>query len=104
LSLAFGVAGMADRFVVGIDVNEEELAFFVHVPHQIDSGWADPEAFQRLVAEVTWDRLDRETVLSEIAAHVGPGERVVLGSMTLEPDGAVVDTELAVPEFELDEE
>ena len=94
---------MADRFVVGIDVNDEELAFFVHVPRQI-SGWSDPEAFQRLVAEVTWDRLDRETVLSEIATHVGPGERIVLGSVTLEPDGEVVDTELAVPEFELDEE
>jgi hypothetical protein len=94
---------MADRFVVGIDVSEEELAFFVHVPRRIDSGWSDPEAFQRLVAEVTWERLDRETVLSEIAAHAGPGERVVLGSVTLEPDGEVVETELTVPEFEIDE-
>jgi hypothetical protein len=95
---------MADRFVVGIDVNEAELAFFVHVPRQIDSGWSDPEAFQRLVAEVTWDRLDREAVLSKIAAHADVGERVVLGSVTLEPGGEVVDTELAVPEFERDEE
>jgi hypothetical protein len=93
---------MADRFVVGIDVNEAELAFFVHVPHQIDSGWSDPEAFQRLVAEATWERLDRETVLSAIAAHTSPGQRVVLGSVTLEPDGEVVDSELAVPEFEAD--
>ena len=104
MSLALRVVGMADRFVVGIDVNEAELAFFVHVPRQIDSGWADPEAFQRVVAEATWDRLDRETVLSEIATHAGPGQRVVLGSVTLEPDGEVVDSELAVPEFELDEE
>jgi hypothetical protein len=95
---------MADRFVVGVEVREAELGFFVHVPHQIDAGWSDPEAFQRLVAEATWERLDREAVLSTVAAHADPGERVVLGSVTLEPDGTVVGTELAVPTFEAAEE
>jgi hypothetical protein len=95
---------MADRFVVGIDVSESELSVFVHVPRQIDSAWSDPEALQALVAEVTWERLDREQVLSDIAARASPGDRIVLGRVTLEPDGTVVETELAPPEFESDGE
>jgi hypothetical protein len=95
---------MADRFVVGIDVSESELSVFVHVPRQIDSAWTDPQALQELVSEVTWERLDREAVLSDIAAHAGPGDRVVLGRVTLEPDGTVVETDLAAPAFESPEE
>ena len=90
-------AGDGDRFVVGVQVTDEQLRFVVHVPSEIDSGWRDPEAFQRRVAEVTWEHLDQETTLRTIAATGDPGETVTLGSVTLQPDGTVVDAELTAP-------
>ena len=86
-----------DRFLVAIHVTESELEFVVRVPSDIDSGWRDPEAFQRLVAEVTWDRLDQESTLRAIAAERSPGDTVTLGSVTLRPDGTVVSDELSAP-------
>jgi len=86
-----------DRFLVAIHVTESELEFVVHVPSDIDSGWRDPEAFQQLVAEVTWNRLDQESTLRAIAAEGSPGETVTLGSVTLQPDGTVVSHELFAP-------
>lgn len=91
---------MADTFGVGIHVTEEELRFLVHVPSDIDSGWTDPEEFQRLVEQVVWERLDQESVLQDIATTTSTGETVSLGTVTLEPDGTVVDHSLAVPETE----
>ncbi|WP_253736992.1 hypothetical protein [Halohasta salina] len=88
-----------DRFLVAIHVTESELEFVVRVPSDIDSGWRDPEAFQQLVAEVTWDHLDQESTLCSIAAEGSPGDTVTLGSVTLQSDGTVVSHDLSVPDF-----
>ena len=87
-----------DRFLVGIHVTDEQLEFVVRVPSEIDSEWRDPEAFQQLVAEVTWEQLDQESTLRTIAADGSTGETVTLGSVWLQPDGTVVDHELSSPE------
>ena len=84
----------ADTFGVGIRVTDEELEFLVRVPSDIDAGWTDPEAFQSLVAEAVWDRLDRRDVLRSIAAEHDPGDSVSLGTVSIEPDGTVVDHRL----------
>jgi len=89
-----------DRFVVGVQITDDQLRFVVHVPSEIDSGWRDPEAFQQLVADVTWEHLDQETTLQTIAATGEPGETVTLGHVTLQPDGTVVDAELTAPAAE----
>jgi hypothetical protein len=88
---------MADTFGVGVHVTESDLQFVVHVPSEIDSGWADPEAFQRLVERVVWDRLEQSAVLGAVAADAETGETVTLGTVTLEPDGTVVDCSLSPP-------
>ncbi|MFC4359120.1 hypothetical protein ACFO0N_14320 [Halobium salinum] len=87
----------ADTFGVGVHVTDEELRFVVRVPSDIDSGWTDPEAFQELVERVVWERLDRETVLRRVAAETPAGETVTLGTVTLQPDGTVVDYRLSAP-------
>lgn len=84
----------ADTFGVGVRVTEAELKFLVHVPSDIDTGWTDPEAFQSRVASAVWDRLDRESVLGSISAAHEAGDVVTLGTVTLEPDGTVVDHDL----------
>ena len=91
-----------DRFVVGIQLTESELKFVVHVPSDIDSGWRDPEAFQSLVEQRTWEILDQESTLRTIAAEGSPGETVRLGHITLKPDGTVVDHELSAPTADAD--
>lgn len=88
---------MADTFGVGVHVTEEDLRFLVHVPSEIDSGWTDPDEFQRLVERVVWERLDRDAVLRDIATDTPPGETVSLGTVTLSPDGTVVDHSLSPP-------
>lgn len=88
---------MSDTFGVGIQVTEDELRFVVHLPSEVDSGWTDPQAFQTLVEEVVWDRLDRESALGEIATHGDAGATVSLGTVTLEPDGTVLETTLSEP-------
>ncbi|WP_049981980.1 hypothetical protein [Halorubrum sp. BV1] len=88
----------ADTFGVGIHLTEAELQFVVHVPSEIDSGWTDPEAFQTLVADTVWDQLDQESTLHAIAERFEPGETVSLGTVTLDPDGTVVDHHLDPPE------
>ncbi|WP_372911712.1 hypothetical protein [Salinigranum sp.] len=87
----------ADTFGVGIHVTEEELQFVVHVPSAIDSGWTDPEAFQRLVERVVWDHLDQEATLRAIASSADTGETVTLGTVSLRPGGTVVDHSLSAP-------
>jgi len=88
-----------DRFLVGIHVTESDLEFVVRVPSDIDSGWTDPEEFQRLVADVTWEELDQESTLRTIATSASPGETVMLGSVTLQPDGTVLKHELSTPDL-----
>lgn len=88
---------MADTFGVGIHVTETELQVVVRVPSNIESGWSDPEEFQQLVEQVLWDVLDREPVLQAINDEVAVGETVSLGTVTLEPDGTVVETSLSPP-------
>ncbi|MDS0299046.1 hypothetical protein NDI76_09845 [Halogeometricum sp. S1BR25-6] len=83
-----------DTFGVGIHVTESDLQFVVRVPSDIDSGWTDPEEFQRLVEEVVWERLDRERTLRAIATETPNGETVTLGRVTLRPDGTVVGADL----------
>ncbi|WP_101298000.1 hypothetical protein [Halegenticoccus soli] len=87
-----------DTFGVGIHVTETELRFLVRVPSDIDSGWTDPEEFQRLVERVVWDRLDKESVLRRISRTTPTGETVALGTVTLEPDGTVVSHALSPPD------
>ncbi|MDS0294888.1 hypothetical protein [Halogeometricum luteum] len=87
--------GAGDTFGVGIHVTESDLQFVVRVPSDIDSGWTDPEEFQRLVEEVVWERLDRERTLRAIATETPNGETVTLGRVTLRPDGTVVRADLA---------
>jgi hypothetical protein len=82
---------MADTFGVGIHVTETDLQFVVRVPSDIDSGWTDPDEFQRLVERVVWERLDKERTLRGVAASAETGETVTLGTVTLDPDGTVVD-------------
>ncbi|MDZ5812843.1 hypothetical protein U4E84_15980 [Halorubrum sp. AD140] len=88
----------ADTFGVGIRLTEAELQFVVHVPSDVDSGWTDPEAFQSLVAETVWERLDQRRVLETVTDRFETGTTVTLGTVTLEPDGTVVDYELDAPD------
>jgi len=84
----------ADTFGVGIQVTDAELRLLVRVPSDIDPGWTDPETFQSLVADVVWDQLDRDSVLSTIATESDSGDTVSLGTVTLETDGTVVSHDL----------
>lgn len=95
-----GGATPGDTFVVGIHVTESELRFVVHVPSDIDSGWTDSEAFQQLVQEVVWERLDRDATLRAVAATTEPGETAMLGRVTLQPDGTVVAVSIEAPDAE----
>ncbi|MUW13963.1 hypothetical protein GJ633_04250 [Halorubrum sp. CBA1125] len=88
----------ADTFGVGIRVTDKELQFVVHVPSDIDSGWTDPEAFQSLVADVVWDRLDQQRVLETLANEFETGDTVSLGTVTLDPDGSVTECDLDPPD------
>jgi hypothetical protein len=89
-----------DTFGVGIHVTEAEFQFVVHVPADIDSGWTDPEAFQRLVERTVWDHLDREATLRGIAQEASVGDTVTLGRVTLRPDETVVETAFRDPAVE----
>lgn len=88
---------MADTFGVGIHVTEAELQVVVRVPSDIEPGWSDPEEFQQLVEQVLWDVLDRKPVLQAINDEAAVGETVSLGTVTLEPDGTVVENSLSPP-------
>lgn len=87
----------ADTFGVGIHLTDEELQFVVHVPSDIDSGWTNPEAFQSIVAEVVWERLDQQRVLKTIANRFEAGDTVTLGTVSLDPDGTVDSCSLSTP-------
>lgn len=87
-----------DTFGVGVHVTEEELRVVVRVPSDIDAGWTSQEQFQALVQQVVWDRLDQEETLRAVAATTEPGEVTDLGTVTLLPDGTVVESSLEPPE------
>lgn len=89
------VAG--DTFGVAIHVTETDLQFVVRVPSDIDSGWTNPDEFQRLVERIVWERLDQQAVLGDIASTTPAGETVALGTVTLQPDGTVLDHSLNPP-------
>ncbi|QZX99407.1 hypothetical protein [Halobaculum rubrum] len=86
-----------DTFGVGIHVTSDEFRFVVHVPSDIDSGWRDPDEFQRLIEVATWDRLDRPETLRAVARTTAEGETVTLGTVTMRPGGDVIDHSLAPP-------
>ena len=88
----------ADTFGVGIHVTDEQLRVVVRVPSEIQAGWTSQEQFQALVQQVVWDQLDQEETLRAVAATTSPGDTAELGSVTLKPDGTVVETSLDVPE------
>jgi len=88
----------SDTFGVGIHLTDDELQFVVQVPSDVDSGWTDPEAFQSLVADTVWKRLDKRRVLETIADRFETGDTVTLGSVSLDPDGTVTDYSLGVPD------
>lgn len=87
----------ADTFGVSIGVDDDALRFLVHVPTDLDAAWSDRDAFQRLVEEAVWERLDREDTLSAVGATADAGERVELGTVTLTPDGSVLEHTLSAP-------
>lgn len=89
-----------DTFGVGIHVTETAFEFVVHVPSDIDSGWTDPEAFQSRIEDETWTRLDRERTLRAVDATAATGETVTLGTITMRPDGTVVEYDLSRPTLE----
>ena len=89
---------MADTFGVGIHVTESELQVVVRVPSDIDAGWTDRQELQQLVERAVWDALDRDRVLQTINDEASAGETVGLGTITLEPDGTVVEHSLSSPE------
>ncbi|MFB6244148.1 MAG: hypothetical protein ABEH80_08595 [Halobaculum sp.] len=86
-----------DTFGVGVHVTESELRLVVHVPTEIDSGWTDPDAFQRQIESYTWDCLDREATLRAVAETATTGETVTLGTVTMRPDGDVTAASLSAP-------
>ncbi|WP_277552867.1 hypothetical protein [Halobaculum limi] len=87
-----------DTFGVGIHVTSDEFQFVVHVPSDIDSGWSDPDAFQREIEAVTWDVLDQRATLQAVARVASVDETVTLGTVTMRPDGEVVDHTLSTPD------
>ena len=92
-----GTAASGDTFGVGIQVAAEEFRFVVHVPSEIDSGWSDPDEFQRLIERETWEVLDRRETLRAVDDAAGEGETVTLGTVTMRPDGSVVGHTLSPP-------
>jgi hypothetical protein len=93
-----GATPPADTFGVSIGVDDDAFRFLVHVPSELEAAWSDRDAFQRSVEEAVWERLDRESTLQAVATTAETGERVELGTVTLTPDGTVVDHSLAAPE------
>ncbi|PSQ06294.1 hypothetical protein BRC97_06680 [Halobacteriales archaeon QS_6_71_20] len=80
-----------------MQVAAETLRFVVHVPSEIDSGWSDPDEFQRLIERETWEVLDRRETLRAVDDAAGEGETVTLGTVTMRPDGSVVGHTLSPP-------
>ncbi|MFB6176599.1 MAG: hypothetical protein ABEI99_05560 [Halobaculum sp.] len=91
-------ASVGDTFGVGIQVTESEFRFVVHVPAEIDSGWTDPDAFQRQIERYTWEQLDKDRTLGAITETASAGDTVTLGTVTMRPDGTVTASSLSVPE------
>lgn len=87
----------ADTFGVSIGVDDDAFRFLVHVPSSLDAAWSDRDAFQQLVEETVWERLDRDRTLQAVGSVADAGERVELGTVTLRPDGTVVDHALTEP-------
>jgi len=90
-------APAADTFGVSIGVDDDAFRFLVHVPSTLTASWDDRDAFQRLVERTVWERLDRERTLQAVGRVADAGERVELGTVTLTPDGTVVDHALSAP-------
>jgi hypothetical protein len=87
----------ADTFGVSIGVDDDAFRFLVHVPSSLDAAWSDRDAFQQLVEEAVWERLDRDRTLQAVDSVADAGERVELGTVTLRRDGTVVDHALTEP-------
>jgi hypothetical protein len=88
----------ADTFGVSIGVDDDAFRFLVHVPSDLAAAWSDRDAFQRLVEAAVWERLDRDSTLRAVGSVAESGERVELGTVTLTPEGTVVEHALTVPE------
>jgi hypothetical protein len=88
---------VSDTFAVAVGVGDDSLRLVVRVPSDVDAAWRDREAFQERVAEAVWERLDREAVLGDIARETPAGETVRLGTVTLDPDGTLVEEALSPP-------
>jgi len=87
----------ADTFGVSIGVDDDAFRFLVHVPSALEAAWSDRDAFQRLAEDAVWDHLDRDETLRAVDRVADAGERVELGTVTLRPDGTVVDHTLTAP-------
>ncbi|WP_435069172.1 hypothetical protein [Haloplanus sp. C73] len=87
----------ADTFGVSIGVDDDAMRFLVHVPSALDGDWRDRDAFQEMVERAVWERLDRDPTLRAVARVASTGERVDLGTVTLRPDGTVVEETLERP-------
>jgi hypothetical protein len=87
----------ADTFGVSLGVDDDAVRFLVHVPSALDAAWDDRETFQRLVEDAVWNHLNRDETLRAVDRVADAGERVDLGTVTLRPDGTVVDHSLSGP-------
>ncbi len=88
---------MSDTFGVGVGVGDDSLRLVVRVPSDVDAAWRDREAFRERVETAVWRHLDRDAVLGEIARETPAGETVRLGTVSLDPDGTLVDHDLSAP-------
>ena len=80
-----------------IDLTEADLLAVVQVGSDIETGWSDHEEFQQLVERVLLDVLDRDSALQTITTETAVGDTVGLGTVTLEPDGTLVEHSLSPP-------
>jgi hypothetical protein len=88
----------ADTFGVSIGVDDDAFRFLVHVPSGLEAAWNDRDTFQQLVEAAVWSHLDRESTLHAVGTAATAGERVELGTVTLTPEGTVVEHTLTAPE------
>jgi hypothetical protein len=88
----------ADTFGVSIGVDDDAFRVLIHVPSALTATWPDRAAFQHRVETAVWSHLDRERTLRRVGHVAAVGERVELGTVTLTPDGTVVDHALSLPE------
>ena len=96
-TLITGITGRVGRRLAAHLLRRGHHVRGLALPSDIDAGWTDPESFQTLIEQRLWEQLDREETLRAVATTREPGETEMLGTVTLRPDGTVVDSALDTP-------